>query len=215
MTRLVELPVDRYRILVGVRYLNASAELFAGLKRQKGVNDFHFVVTLRSFIEYTRRGIWFLVWASDKEVLRAEKLTFSRSGSPGLATMDGMIRKALGLGPSSPLKSKVATINEPYINCLHALTHGNPISVRILGIGVTKIFPIDEMLLKAETEMGLFCVLVYRRMLDQDCPSIWESLAQVHDRPDDMRTNVMIAADQLKKAGLDEFFGLRAPHRQL
>jgi hypothetical protein len=64
---------------VAVRYLNASEAFFNGLKQQQGKNDFHFLVTMRSFIEYTRRGIWFLVWSVDHELEIAEQLTFERA----------------------------------------------------------------------------------------------------------------------------------------
>ncbi|MGA7622127.1 MAG: hypothetical protein WB630_09695 [Candidatus Acidiferrales bacterium] len=69
----IELPLDKYRLLVAVQYLNASDAIFAGLKRQQGTNDFHFVGTMRSFIEYTRRGTWFLAWASEKQVQAVTK----------------------------------------------------------------------------------------------------------------------------------------------
>jgi hypothetical protein len=77
--------------LVAVRYLNASEDICKGLQRQRGVNDFHFLVTLRSFIEYTRRGIWFLVWASEEILKKTGDLTFERAGSPNLASMDAML----------------------------------------------------------------------------------------------------------------------------
>ena len=93
--------------------LNASRFILEGMKRQCGINDFHFLVTLRSFIEYTRRGIC-LGPASDKQLHAAETLTFDRSGSPGLARMDKMINKALGLGEVCYLLNTVKGVNEPY-----------------------------------------------------------------------------------------------------
>ena len=63
--------LTNYRLLVAIRYLNASEELWRGLKEEQGTNDFHFLVTLRSFIEYTSRGIWFLAWATEKRLERA------------------------------------------------------------------------------------------------------------------------------------------------
>lgn len=50
----IQMTLDQYRKFVAVQYLNASAFLFEGLKSQQGKNDFHFAVTMRSFIEYTR-----------------------------------------------------------------------------------------------------------------------------------------------------------------
>src|ERR1019366_9005314 len=87
MSDIVQLEMDQYRLLVALRYLNASEAICNGLQRQRGVNDFHFLVTLRSFIEYTRRGIWFLAWASEEKLRAAGTLTFDRAGSPGLAAM--------------------------------------------------------------------------------------------------------------------------------
>ena len=97
---MVQLTPDKYRLFVAIQYLNASAALYEGLKRQQGTNNFHFVVTMRSFIEYTRRGIWFLAWANNEKVEAVKKLTFDKPGSPGLGKMDAMIHEALGLGRS-------------------------------------------------------------------------------------------------------------------
>jgi hypothetical protein len=93
----VRMTLDQYRKFVAVQYLNASAFLFEGLKSQQGKTDFHFAVTMRSFIEYTRRGIWFLAWATDQQLRGVKNLTFQASGSPGIAKMDAMISEALGL----------------------------------------------------------------------------------------------------------------------
>jgi hypothetical protein len=82
MSEVVQLNADQYRLLVAVRYLNAGEALCKGLQSQQGINDFYFLVTLRSFIEYTRRGIWFLAWASEEDLRKAERLTFKQPGSP-------------------------------------------------------------------------------------------------------------------------------------
>jgi hypothetical protein len=74
----VQLTRDQYRKFVAIQYLNASAFLFEGMKSQQGKNDFHFVVTMRSFVEYTRRGIWFLAWATDKQLRDVNKLLYRR-----------------------------------------------------------------------------------------------------------------------------------------
>jgi hypothetical protein len=104
---IVSLPLDKYRLLVAVQYLNASEALYAGLKRQQATNNFHFVVTLRSFIEYTRRGVWFLAWASEDTLREVKNLTFDKPGSPDLAAMDAKIQKALGKGSKSPLLTPI------------------------------------------------------------------------------------------------------------
>jgi len=199
----LQMTLDQYRKFVAVQYLNASGFLFEGLKSQQGKNEFHFAVTMRSFIEYTRRGIWFLAWATDEQLHSVKKLTFQASGSPGIAKMDAMISEALGLGKVSRLMDPVKDINnEPFLHCLHALTHGNPISVRMVAFGVGKMFKTDMLLLRAETDLNLFRILLYRRMLGEELKGIWKMLATIHNQPDTMRTNVRIAAHLLKQAGI-------------
>jgi hypothetical protein len=201
MSDVVQLDVDQYRLLVAIRYLNASEAICNGLKRQRGVNDFHFLVALRSFIEYSRRGIWFLAWATDERVKMAENLTFREAGSPDLASMDAMINEALGEGKMSHLRDRLPGINEPFLNCLHALTHGNPISVRMTTIGLEKIFNLDGLLARVELELNLFRILLYRRILGEDIEAIWKMLATIRNSPAEVRSNALIAAYELKKSG--------------
>lgn len=199
---VVDLDMKKYRLLVAMRYLNSSEDIWRGLKRQRGVNDFHFLVTLRSFIEYTRRGIWFLVWADEETLRAAEKLTFERPGSPNLVAMDKLINKALGQGSVSHLATKLPGINESFIDCLHALTHGNPISVRLSAIGLDKLFNTEGLLARVELELNMFRVLVYRQMLGEDIKAIWKILGAIGNRPDDMRANATIAAHKLQESGM-------------
>lgn len=200
---IVHLPIARYRLLVAIRYLNASEAIFNGLKQQQGKNDFHFLVTLRSFIEYTRRGIWFLVWAMDHEVEVAEQLTFERAGSPSLVKMDKMINDALGKGHISHLLEPVGPINnEPFLNSLHALTHGNPISVRMLGFGLERIFQTNMLLLRAELELNWFRVLLYRRTLGEDFCDIWNLLKPIQNQPESMKAAAIQAGKDLTAANI-------------
>jgi hypothetical protein len=200
---IVQLEPEKYRLLVAVQYLNASTMLYEGLKRQQGTNNFHFLVTVRSFIEYTRRGIWFLAWATEEQVHAAKELTFDKSGSPGLVGMDTMMNEAMGLGSVCAFMAPVAGINnEPFLNCLHALTHGNPISVRMLTFGIDEMFKTDALLIRAEADLNLFRILLYRRMLGQELNNIWKMLGTIHDKPELIRTNVLIAAHLIKQAGL-------------
>ncbi len=206
MSDTVQLTKIQYRFLLVTQYWNCSRAILEGLKLQCGANDFHFLISLRSFIEYTRRGIWFLAWASDEKLLRAQELTFERSGSPGLVHMDELINEALGLGRKSHLRNLVAGINEPFIDCLHALTHGNPISARFMALGLERIFQTRNLLTRAEMEIDLFSILLFRRILGEDIQSIWKMLGTIHNRPGDMKVNARIAAHQLKEAGLDKSF---------
>lgn len=132
----------KYRLLVAIRYLNASRLLFEGMEQQLGMNNFHLLVTLRSFIEYQRRGIWFLAWASQEKLNVAETPTFDQAGSPKLGRMDEMINEALGLEKVSYLLNKVPHVNEPFLNCLHTLTHGNPIFSSNAGYWLRQHFPV-------------------------------------------------------------------------
>jgi hypothetical protein len=199
----VNLTSQQYRHFVTVQYLNASTFLFQGLQAQQGKNDFHFLVSLRSFIEYTRRGIWFLVWATDDQVKQVQKLTFRSPGSPSVAKMDTMINVALGLGEVCYLMRPVKEINnEPFLHCLHALTHGNPISVRMVSFGVNKIFKTDMLLVRAETDLNLFRILLFRRMLGEDLKSVWKMLGSIRNQPESMKANLLIAARLIKQAGL-------------
>ncbi|SRR6266478_3374609 len=205
--KAVQMTTDQYRKFVAVQYLNASICLFEGLKAQQGKNDFHFVTTMRSFIEYTRRGVWFLAWATDDQVRAVKKMTFKASGSPGIEKMDIKINEALGLGKISHLMGPVKGINnEPFLHLLHALTHGNPISVRIVAFGVDKIFQTNMLLLRAETDLNLFRILLYRRMLGEELKDIWKMLGTIHNQPETMKANVMIAAELVNKAGLVDSF---------
>src|SRR5262245_37929035 len=147
MAETLQLDQDQARLLIAVQYLNASERIFTGLKQQHKANTFHFVITLRSFIEYTRRGMWFLCWASPEKVKEARKLTFEKPGSPSLVKMDEMINEALGEGRVSHLVAVLPGIKEPFLNSLHALTHGNPISVRMITFGLDKIFNAEMLLL--------------------------------------------------------------------
>ncbi|MFZ0964610.1 MAG: hypothetical protein WAO35_27445, partial [Terriglobia bacterium] len=166
-----------------------------------GVNDFYFLITLRSFIEYSRRGIWFLVWASDEILRQAEKPTFKQPDSPPLAEMDAMINHALGQGRVSHLMDKLQGINEPFLHCLHALTHGNPISVRMCTYGLSKIFHTQKLLAKVELDLNIFRIVVYRRLMGEDVGAIWKMLEPIQDRPADLRAKALIAADLLKQSG--------------
>ncbi len=120
--------------------------------------------------------------------------------------MDEMINGALGLGEKSHLRDPVEGVNEPFIECLHALTHGNPISVRFIAFGLQRIFQTDSLLVRAEMELDLFTILVCRRALGEDLQSIWRMLAPLNDHPGQMKANAKIAGLEVKKAGLDKGF---------
>lgn len=212
MTSVVQLDRDQYRLLVAFRYLNASEAIWRGLDSQQGSNNFYFLVSLRSFIEYSRRGIWFLVWATDEILKRAEELTFKQAGSPSLVRMDEMINEAMGQGRISHLTRKVLGVNEPFLDCLHALTHGNPISVRMTTFGLERIFNTKGLLARAECDLDIFRVVLYRRAMGEEFSAIWKILGSIHNRPADIRADARIAAHLLKQSGkLGPSLGLEIP----
>ena len=184
-----------------MRYLNASEAIYKGLEQQIEVNSLHFLISLRSFIEYTRRGIWFLAWATEDKLSRAEHLTFGASGSPNLENMDAMINEALGQGKRSHLTQNIQGIDEPFIKLLHALTHGNPVAVRMEPAQLINAFNLHAILLRAEQDLNIFPVLVYCRILEEDLSQIWALLMPIHNRPDGLKANMMIAAVNLKQSG--------------
>ena len=201
MSEVIELSSAEHRLLVAMRYLNASEAIYKGLEQQIEINRLHFLISLRSFIEYTRRGIWFLAWATEDKLRRAEHLTFRDSGSPTLENMDAMINEALGDGKKSHLTQNIQGFNEPFIKLLHALTHGNPIAVRMEPAQLINAFDMQGLLLRAEQDLNIFRVLLYRRMLGEDLSKIWALLMPIHNLRDGLKANVMIAAFSLKQSG--------------
>jgi hypothetical protein len=193
--------VKDFRLLVGARYLDASDRLLKGMRALHQENPFHFLVSLRSFIEYTRRGVWFLVWASNAQLKEAEHLTFKQAGSPPLTKMDAMLNKAMGAGKVSHLTVIVDGVNEPFIECLHALTHGNPVSVRFIAMDLTHVFDIPKFLARAEHELNIFRLLLYRRVAGMPQNDIWKLLAPIQDKPQPLYEEVIKAATDVKKQG--------------
>jgi hypothetical protein len=57
--------------------------------------------------------------------------------------------------------------------------------------------------LRAEVDLNIFRILLYRKAAGQELRTIWNMLSTIHDSPDNLKANVMIAAHQLKEKGLD------------
>jgi hypothetical protein len=55
------------------------------------------------------------------------QMPLKQAVSPPLTKMDAMLNKAMGAGKVPHLTDLVDVVNEPYIDCLHSLTHGNPV----------------------------------------------------------------------------------------
>jgi hypothetical protein len=181
-------------LLLGTQYLNASGQIFLGLRQQHKDNPLHFLISLRSFIEYTRRGIWFLCWADQEKLKEAERLTFENPGSPSVEKMDEMLNVALGGPEKSALSQVIPVINEKFIDCLHALTHGNPISVRLLTHGLEKTFNVPELLSRAEVDLNIFTVLQCRKLLGEKQKDIFKRLRPIHNSPPQMKACAQEAA---------------------
>ncbi len=54
----------------------------------------------------------------------------------------------------------------------------------MVAFGVEKIFQTDKLLIRAETDLNLFRVLLYRRMLGEELKDIWKMLGKIHNQPD-------------------------------
>jgi hypothetical protein len=201
MTETISLDKDQQCKLLAVEYLNACDQIFSGLKRQHKENTFHFLITLRSFIEYTRRGIWFLCWANPEKIKEARNPTFAKPGSPDLVTMDEMINEKLGKGKVSSLMLESPGIKEPFVDILHALTHGNPLAVRLIALGLDKTFNAEMLLARAEYDLNLFRILLWRRMLGETQKDTWKILSGIHNHPAQVEACVKEAAFLLKRSG--------------
>jgi hypothetical protein len=141
------------------------------------------------------------VWASNAQLKEAEHLTFKQAGSPPLTKMDAMLNKAMGAGKVSHLTVIVDGVNEPFIECLHALTHGNPVSVRFIAMDLTHVFDIPKFLARAEHELNIFRLLLYRRVAGMPQNDIWKLLAPIQDKPQPLYEEVIKAATDVKKQG--------------
>jgi len=204
MAKLCLLSPEKARLFVGVKYLNASTFLFQGLKRSAGTNDFHFLVTLRSFIDYTRRGIWYLVWASEDHIQIAmpPSFTFKQTGIPDTIGIDSKIRHAIGLSPKSPLGAPLPGLKgEKFLDCLHSLTHGNPAAVTMLARGLRNFFDIDNYLVGAEEYLAQFQIILYRLAVGEKIGSIWQTLGVVRSAVM-LRAMVKVSAKRARDAAV-------------
>ena len=68
-------------------------------------------------------------------------------------------------------------------------------------MGLSNVFDTEELLLRAEQDLNIFKVLLYRRLAGEPLNEIWKRLAEVHGRRDLLAANVAIAALQVKVKG--------------
>lgn len=197
-----DLDETQYRKLVAIQYINASGAILQGMKKLLGWNDFLALVSLRSFIEYTRRGVWLLFFAKPKALYATRNISFMESGTD-IITMDKRYNESLGLGLISYLSSPVPGVNEPFINCLHALTHGNPIMARAASIGLHTVFDAKMLVTKADMEYNMFVILLGRLLLGDEAAITWKKLAQINNKPAEVRAEAVIVTQLLKHAGVD------------
>jgi hypothetical protein len=202
MTTDADLDEVQYRKFVAIEFLNASGAILRGMQRLLGWNDFLALVSLRSFIEYTRRGVWLLFFAKTKSVMATRNLSFMESGTD-IITMDKRYNAALGLGEVSYLLAPVPGVNEPFINCLHALTHGNPIMARAASVGLDTVFNAKMLVARAEMEHHMFVILLGRQLLGQDPNVTWKTLSSINNKPLEVRANAEIVTRLLKEAGIE------------
>lgn len=193
-----DLDESQFRKLVAVQYINATSEILRGMKQLVGSNNFLVLVCLRSFIEYTRRGIWLLFFAKTDSLLATRKLSFMENGTD-VITADKRISQSLELGDISSLLDPVPGIGEPFIKCLHALTHGNPIITRILAFGLDNYFNTPMLVARAEMDYYMFLILLGRQLLGQSSDVTWKTLTAIRNNPGDMRANALIVSHLLRQ----------------
>jgi hypothetical protein len=82
----------------------------------------------------------------------------------------------------------------------------------MISFGLEKIFNTEMLLVRAQTDLGLFRILLYRKMLGQKQEDIWKMLSAIHNRPADVQANERIAAHLLKQSGkADQAFNPKKP----
>jgi hypothetical protein len=69
----------------------------------------------------------------------------------------------------------------------------------MVGMGLQNVFDTANLLSRAEVDLNIFRILLYRRAAGEELKEIWKMLSTIHDNPEDLRANVLIAAHQLKK----------------
>lgn len=193
-----DLDEAQFRKVVAVQYINASSEILRGMKQLVGANNFLVLVCLSQLhrIHKARNMASFL--CETKSLLATRKLSFMESGTD-IITADKRISKSLGRGEVSGLLDPVAGVGEPFMNCLHALTHGNPIMTRMLAFGLDKCFNTPMLVVKAEAEYHMFLILLGRQLLGQDSEVTWKTLSTIYNRPNDLRDNARIVVHLLKQ----------------
>ena len=74
----------------------------------------------------------------------------------------------------------------------------------MIAFGLERIFNTEMLLLRAQTDLGLFRILLYRKMAGEKQKDIWKMLSTIHNRPGDVLANEKIAARLLKQSGMLE-----------
>jgi hypothetical protein len=71
----------------------------------------------------------------------------------------------------------------------------------MIGMGLESIFDTKNLLARAELDLDIFRILLYRHMAGEEIKTIWAMLSTIHNRPNDIKANVLIAAHTLKQSG--------------
>jgi hypothetical protein len=140
-----------------------------------------------------------LFWASDAQLVKTQKFSFADVNSPSVEKLDLLLQRKLGIDGPALLSQPVAGIGEPFIKCLHALTHGNPITVRMFEFGIDKLFDINMLLVRAEADLDIYRIAFYRHLLGQSEDEIWGLLREMHNRPNELMQNAIVAAYQVRE----------------
>jgi hypothetical protein len=71
----------------------------------------------------------------------------------------------------------------------------------MIGMGLESVFDTKSLLARAELDLGIFRILLYRHMAGEEIGGIWAMLSTIHNRPNDIKANVLIAVHILKQSG--------------
>jgi hypothetical protein len=71
----------------------------------------------------------------------------------------------------------------------------------MISFGLEKIFNTEMLLARAEIDLGLFRILLYRQMLGEKQQDTWKMLSTIHNSPADVEASVKTAAQLLRQSG--------------
>jgi hypothetical protein len=65
--------------------------------------------------------------------------------------------------------------------------------------GIDKLFDINMLLVRAEADLDIYRIAFYRHLLGQSEDEIWGLLREMHNRPNELMQNAIVAAYQVRE----------------